>query len=224
MYHELAKLGAPAVGRKQPWPYDPNGPEELLALAGEMLRYDPRLLSILLEWVLLRWTSLNPLELRRQMHAMGQPQALLVVFEFARQATDQQELRRLVDYVGAGYRPISPAQQFFLDAALPGSRTRQRRGSRSLTAYSKWGFIGTERPSTSATRKERIGRYDAATRRRIRQDLADRRRAFTMREYLAALDHGISRQRAYQDLHGDPEFDLVGHGAGARWQRRELPK
>jgi hypothetical protein len=220
MYHELAAKGAPAVGRKRPWPYDARGLEQLLVLAGEMLRHDARLLSILLELVLARWQSLDPQELRRQMTAMTSPQALLVVFEFARQASSEPELRYLVDYVAAGYRPVVPAQAFFLDAAVPGTRTHERRRGRSLTAYSKWGFLGTERPSTSATGKTRVGRYDAPTRRRIRHEIAAKRGAFTMRQYLAALDHGITRQRAYQDLHGDPDFELAGHGAGARWRLR----
>lgn len=220
VYHELAAVGAPAVGRESPWPYAPDSIEALVVIAGEMLRYDARLLSILLEWLLGHWQSLNPLQLRQQMRAMSHPQALLVVFEFGRAARSEEELRYFVDYVSAGYRAVSPAQQFFLDAALPGSRTAERRRERSLTAYSKWGFIGTERPSTSATRKARVGRYDARTRARIRRDLAARRGSFTMKEYLVALDHGITRQRAYQDLIADPDFELDGHGAGALWRLR----
>ena len=46
LYRELAELGAPSVGRATDWSYAPGSREELLGLAGEMLRYDPRLLSI----------------------------------------------------------------------------------------------------------------------------------------------------------------------------------
>jgi len=49
LYHELSLLGASCIGRKSAWPYRPANPEELLAIAGEMLRYDARLLSILLQ-------------------------------------------------------------------------------------------------------------------------------------------------------------------------------
>ena len=59
LYHELARLGAPSVGERQPWRYRPKGREGLLALAGEMLRYDPRLLSILLQLLLEHWAALE---------------------------------------------------------------------------------------------------------------------------------------------------------------------
>lgn len=220
MYHELARLGAPAVGREAGWPYRPDGPEALIALAGEMLRYDARLLSILLELILARWRDLNPLALRRAMDPMAWPQALLVVFEFTREADDDKELRYFADYVSAGWQRVSPPQRFFLDAERPGSRVDRRKAGRSLTAYSRWGFIATERPSISVTRKTRVGRYDAQTRRRIRHRLVERRGSFRMSDYLTALDDAITRQQAYDDLRSDPEFEVVGHGRGARWRRR----
>jgi hypothetical protein len=223
LYHELAQLGAPAIGRDVPWPYDAKSPEALLALAGDMLRYDARLLSILLELVCKRWRSFNPLALREAMEGMAWPQALLVVFEFAREAAPDPELRYFVEYLAAGRPRVSPAERFFLDSDRPGSRVDRRRAARNLTAYARWGFIATERPTTSATRKTRVGRYDAATRRRIRQALADRRGAFAMGDYLTAVDHAVTRQQAYQDLSRDPDFERVGHGRGARWQRTDAP-
>ncbi len=218
LYHELAALGAPAVGRPRAWPYAPDSPEELVALAAEMLRYDPRLLSILLELVLERWADLNPVRLREQMKRMRWPQALLVVFEFARDATSDPELRHHADYLAAGFQRLSPPQRFFFDLERPGSRMARRRDGRNLAPYARWGFIGVERPTTSVVTKERVGRYDAETRRRIRRELADSRGQFSMSEYLEALDHAVSRQQAYADLSGDPAFEVVGHGRGARWK------
>lgn len=220
LYYELASMGAPSVGRHRPWPYEPESPEELVALAGEMLRYDPRLLSVLLEFVLAHWAELNPTALRRHMHRMRWPQALLVVFEFARSATSDPELRHYADYLAAGFPRVSPAQRFFFDVERPGSRMARRRADRNLAAYGRWGFIGTERPTTSVVTKERVGRYDADTRAGIRRDLASRRGSFTMCEYLDALDHAVSRQQAYADLRDDPDFEVTGHGRGARWRRK----
>jgi hypothetical protein len=223
LYHELAQLGAPSIGRDVPWPYDPKSPEALLALAGDMLRYDARLLSILLELVCKRWRSFNPLQLREAMERMAWPQALLVVFEFAREASSDPELKYFADYLAAGRPRVAPAERFFLDSDRPGSRVDRQRAARNLTAYARWGFIATERPTTSATRKTRVGRYDAATRRRIRQALADRRGTFSMGDYLAAVDHAVTRQQAYQDLSRDPDFERVGHGRGAHWHRPPPP-
>lgn len=219
LYHELVQIGARSVGRRAPWPYAPEGPEELVALAGEMLRYDPRLLSILLQLLLERWSELNPLTLRRAMRRMRWPQALLVVLEFARSATEDVELRHVTEYLRAGFARVVPAERFFLDAERPASRTARRKAGRNLKAYARWGFIGTERPTTSVGSKRLVGTYDTSSRVLVRRQLADRRGVFALREYLEALDHSISRQRAYQDLRGDPEFAVEGHGRGARWRR-----
>jgi len=220
MYFELSRMGAPSVGRECPWPYAPRGAEELVALAGEMLRHDPRLLSILLQLVLEHWEELNPLVLRRSMDGMRWPQALLVVFEFARLATDDPELKHLAAYLASGRRPVAPSERFFLDAERPGSRVATRKLGRNLAPYARWGFIASERPTTNAHTKETVGRYDAKTRRRILDDLLVSRDKLALAEYQDAIDHSVSRQQAGLDLARHPRLVRVGHGRGARWRRR----
>jgi hypothetical protein len=220
LYHELAKLGAPSAGRMRPWSYRPEGFEDLLALAGEMLRYDPRLLTVLLQLVLRRWREIDVLALRRRMGAMRWPQALLVAFEFARAASTDRELRYLVDHLAAGWARIDPAERFFVDAERPGSRMAARGLGRNLRAYARWGFVGTERPIADGTTRRTVGRYDARTRMRILDDLAARRETFTLAEYLEAIDHAVSRQQARHDLAGRATLAVSGHGRGARWRRR----
>ncbi len=217
LYHELAQQGAPAVGRADEWSYDPQTHEELLALASEMLRYDPRLLSILVEHFLTSWERIDPRALRSALKATRLPQAFLVVGEFAREAAETAELRFMIDYLGAGYRPVSPAERFFYGVEHPGSRTAIRREGRNLVAYARWGFIGGERPTIDHATKQAVGRYDAATRGRIRRTLAERRGPFQLAEYMDALGHSISRQQAYADLAGDEGFAVEGRGRGARW-------
>ncbi len=196
LYHELAREGASSVGRPSDWPYRFENREHLLALAGEMLRYDPRLLSILVEWFTNAWRSLNLTELRRRMREMRWPQALQVVFAFARQARpDDRELRYAIDYLAAGFEPVIPTERFFLGMERPGSRRAARRAGRSLGAYSSWGFLGTERPTVDAFTKRTVGRYDAPTRRRIARELAARG-PFSLRDYLDAVDGSVSRQQA----------------------------
>lgn len=224
VYWELARIGAPSVGKRRPWRYRPAGREELVALAGDMLRYDPRLLSVLLQLFLERWEKLDPVELRRQMRRMRWPQALLVVFAFARLATTDAEVRHLVDYLSAGWPRVEPAERFFLDAERPGSRTAERRLGRNLGPYARWGFIGAERPTADAAAKTVIGRYDARTRRDILRALLERRGEVTLRDYLEAVEHAVTRQQALADLHGVPGLALVGHGRAARWRRADPPK
>jgi hypothetical protein len=223
LYFELAQVGATSVGRKRPWSYRPDSFESLLALAGEMLRFDARLLSILVQLFLARWQALNPLSLRGKLLSMRWPQALLVVLEFAKEASDDAEFRYLADYLAAGFGRIEPSERFFLDMERPGSRTAERRLGRNLAAYARWGFIGSERPIVDPVTKRALGRYDARTRRAILRDLIERNGELSLAEYLDAVDHAISRQQALADLRSSPGLRLRGHGRGAKWTRQTVP-
>ncbi len=218
LYHELAKRGAPSVGRAAEWPYEASTEEDLLTLAAEMLRHDARLLSILLHWLLQRWRTMNPLRIRDRMHLMRWPQALMVVLAFARDARrEDAELRYFADYLGAGLRPVSPPERFFLDVERPGSRRAEHRRGRSLVAYTRWGFVGTERPTADVYAKPLVGRYDAATRRDIARRMAAKG-PFSIAEYLDAIDGGVGRVQAREDLIA-VGLEVDGHGRGARWSR-----
>jgi hypothetical protein len=218
LYFELSAAGARVTGSKRPWPYRPRNLEPLLALACDMLRYDARLLTVLVQLFLGRWDDTNPLSLRRRAAEMTCPQALLVVMGFARLASPDLELARYVDYISAGWPRVSPDERFFLDAARPGSRAAERALGRNLAPYSRWGFVGTERPVADMGARRALGRYDARTRRRILGELVARRAPFTLADYLDAVDHAISRQQARADLRGCPDLVLDGHGRGATWR------
>ncbi|MCC7538873.1 MAG: hypothetical protein IT379_21790 [Deltaproteobacteria bacterium] len=218
LYHELAAIGAPSVGRRAPWPYRPRSAEQLVALATDMLRYDARLLGILVQLLVERWRGLHPTRLREELARCRWPQALLVALEFVRLASDDVELRHWCDYVSAGWLRVEPAERFFLDAERPGSRTHARKLGRNLAPYARWGFIATERPSADAFRKRPLGRYDARTRRDILADLvaAPRSVGLSLAEYLDAVDGSISRQQALLDLRA-AGLRPSGTGPGARW-------
>jgi len=220
LYYELAQQGASSVGRKRPWPYRPSSFEQLVALSSEMLRYDARLLSILLQLLLARWSDLNPLALRAQLQLMRWSQALLVVLEFAKVESQAPEFRHWANYLAAGFARIEPVERFFLDAERPGSRVAQRRMGRNLAAYARWGFVGSERPIADPVTKRALGRYDARTRRDILRELIARRGELTLAEYLDAVDHAVSRQQALADLKNSPELYLQGHARGAKWRLR----
>jgi hypothetical protein len=222
LYYELARRGGTSVGRKRPWPYRPDSFEALLALAGDMMRYDARLLSILVQLLIVRWQDLNPLQLRRRIQTMRWPQALLVALEFAKTATDELEFRYLADYLAAGHRRLDPVERFFLDLERPGSRTAERRLGRNLAPYARWGFVGNERPIADPITKRALGRYDAKTRRDILRSLVERRSELTLADYLDAVDHAVSRQQALVDLRRCPELQAFGHGRGAKWRVRPV--
>ena len=220
LYHELARLGAPSVGRPSAWPYGPETREQLLALAGEMLRFDPRLLSVLLQWLLESWNELNPLALRLEMRRMRWPQALAVLADFAREASRDDEVHLLADYLSAGWSRVDPPERFFFETERPASRRSARRLGRNLRPYARWGFIGVERPVADASTKRAVGRYDRETRRRILDGLLETRDEVSLAAYLDAVDHTVSRQQALRDLGGHGGLALSGRGRGATWRRR----
>ena len=223
LYYELAQRVAPAMGRKAAWRYTPRTTEELLVLAGEMLRYDARLLSILVQYFLAHWMSLNPTHLRQSMASMRWPQALCVVLAFAKQAGSGQEFLFFADYVCRGWPRLRPAEQFFYDAPRVGTRIAQRRLGQNLRPYSDWGFVGRERPIVDPVTKRAVGQLDAATRRAIAQTLAKKPDGFTLAEYLHAIDHSVSRQQALLDLKRINAIRPEGHGRGARWITASCP-
>ncbi len=132
LYWELANIGATPVGAERPWPYEPSSREQHIALAGDMLGYDARLLSILVQWFRAHFMSLNPLKLRQALAEMRSPQALLVALEFAKSEHDDGELAWFADYVSAGVRRVEPAARFFIDAEKPGTRGAERNLGRNL--------------------------------------------------------------------------------------------
>jgi hypothetical protein len=206
LYHELAKLGATSVGEDVPWPHNPQSREQLLVLASQMMRYDPRLLSILVQWIAAYYDTLNPLQLRRELRKVRWPQSLL-------------ELDAFTKYVSAGFERLEPAERFFFETDRPGSRAATRNLGRNLSPYARWGFVGQERPTIDPVSKRSLGRYDAQTRRRILDDLTERYTDFSMADYLSAVDHSVSRQQALADLRAHNAIAPSGGGRGARWRR-----
>jgi hypothetical protein len=219
LYHELAKLGATSVGDNVPWVHAPENREQLLVLASQMMRYDPRLLSVLVQWFAAHYDMLNPLQLRRELRQVRWPQSLLVVLEFARLDASDPELEAFCKYVSIGFQRVEPAERFFLETERPGSRAATRNLGRNLAPYARWGFIGQERPTIDPVSKRSVGRYDAQTRRRILDDLIERYTDFSMADYLSAVDHSISRQQALADLRSYNVIAPSGGGRGARWRR-----
>lgn len=216
VYHELAERGASVVGRRSRWPYTPASDEELVCLAAEMARHDARLLGALVELVLARWQILSPVALRRCMRSMAAPQSVCVVVDFARAASHDRELGHWARHVTADWPRLEPARHFFVDDVRPGERTAVSRLGRSLSTYSRWGFLAVERPTFDPHGKRTVGRYDAATRRRLLLGLVAERGGVTLLEYLEAVDRSVTRQQARADLRAAglvPE----GRGPGARW-------
>lgn len=218
LYWELSQIGADSAGDKVSWRYSLKSREELILLSCEMLRYDPRLLSILIIYFLNHWKELNPILLREGLLSLKTPQVLGVLREFIFNYTHDEELKYFFDYITRGLKPVSP-QLFFIGLFSIGSKRHEFMARKSLKQYQKWGFLGMERPVVNVMTKEAIGSYDFKTRQKIILDLLRSKQNFSIGDYLEALNFSVSRQQALYDLKHFKNIILKGHGRGAMWHR-----
>lgn len=216
VYFELAKLGANCSGQKKPWPYKPHDQEGLLALAAEMSRFDPRLLSILVEFLFNHWKNISPQKLRAYFSKMETPQTMAVIAEFLKIAAEEPELRYFADYLQKGLKKV-PFQLYFRDLYVPGGELSRRAADESLSQFKKWGFFARESPSVDVFKKVTVGSMDAASRLNLLRRLFQNRKSLSLRDYLGALQHSISRQQALQDFAKVAVLRDGRQGRGARW-------
>lgn len=218
LYYELARYGAPAIGMKKSWPYKTDSLEKLLALACDMVRYDPRLLGILIVFLQNSWNKVNPLKLRNELKHCQMPQAIGVIGEFVKSETKNNEIKYFFDYLTRGLEPVT-GQLFFIGTYSPGSRHLEKIARRGLKEYRKWGFLSMERPVVDLRTKRQIGSLSKESRLAILQSIVRSGRV-TIKEYLEAVGHSISRQQALSDIKSLKMLERKGRGRNAYWRRK----
>lgn len=219
LYYELSQLGAPCVGAKKEWRFSPQTKEELLTLAFDCVRHDPRLLSVLILFLKDHYSELNPYLLRQALKKNETPQTVGVIGEFAKQLNLDKELFYLFEYLTKGFSRKNN-ELFFVGLHPIGSLKLQEVAAQSLKEYRKWGFLGIERPIIDLTTKKTIGSYGTSYRIHILKQLLKRNKKVTVSSYLEALHYTISRQQALYDLKHFFPLKLVGIGRGAFWVSR----
>ena len=218
LYFELGEIGAECVGDEKPWPYHPKSTEELLCLAADMSRHDPRLMTILVKFLNDHWSGVNPQALRNFYTEMKTPQTIAVLAEFVLcVCSDDDERRYFFEYLQRGFTPVA-TQFYFHHLYSPGGTLAKRAATKSLAEYKRWGFLATEAPVIDEAGRKSLGTLDAATRKNILYDLMKERKRITISEYLDVLDNKISRQQALLDLKGAKWARRAGRGRGAYWR------
>lgn len=218
-YHELAAIGASAIGENKPWPYQPESAEELLAICGELSRHDPRLVEILVNYIRDHWEQLNWLQLRRAILQVPSPQVWGVIGDLLHTATGNAELRNCFRFLMNGV-PTAPTQYFYHLLYTPGSPMADRAMTHRLKEFERWGFLASERPIVDQGQKLGTGRLSRAARQQLLHQLLAERGKLQIRDYLAALPHPISRQQALADLRSIHGLRHHGHGRGSTWSAR----
>ena len=204
------------MGEKKPWPYRPKNLYELVALAADMSRFDPRLLGILVEFVELKWLEINPVLLRQEIKKMDCPQTFGVILGFTDSFLKQKEFSYYKDYLLRGLRPVTP-QLYFSGLHAPASGSIQQSATESLREYVDWGFLARERPIIHKEKRVTLGHWGPQARQNIIKRLVQTKKQFTISDYLDAIDHSITRQQALTDFKNVKGLKLKGSGRGARW-------
>jgi hypothetical protein len=216
LYDELRQIGASCVGLYRNWPYGKPDKIRLLTLAAEMLRYDPRLLTILVTYFLKHFRDINPCAIRGLYTEMETPQAWAVIAEFLKAAADDDEAVYWAEYLQRGLKPV-PIQFFYHYIYMPGGELSERAVERGISEYKRWGFLACERPIIDFKSKKTVGSLDRNSRLNLLKKLLNEKKEIRLSDYISALKHSISRQQALTDIKSVPHLIRRGHGRGARW-------
>lgn len=219
LYAELERIGARVEGRRVPWRFGKPSPEELLVLAAQASRQEPRLLWALVELLARHYDRFNPLVLRRALAGARWPAALGVAFEFARLVARSAELDDVAAFVLTGVRPAR-GERFFLGTRTFAGALARRDAEESLAEYLRWGYVAREEPVAKELGSSAHGTLARPQRMNMLQRLGERSAEFTLGDYLEALRGRASRRQATRDLATAPFLVRSGATRGARYRLR----
>jgi hypothetical protein len=217
LYHELSALGARVEGRKAAWSFGRPSAEEVVVLAAQAARHEPRLLWVVVELLARHYDRLDPLRLRRAARRARWPGAVAVALEFARRAAPSEELDAYARFVTSAIAPAR-GERFFLGTRAFGGEQARRDAEESLAEYRRWGYLGREEPFAKELGVRARGTLGPAERRNLLRRIAGRRGVVTLAEYLEALGGRASRRQASRDLAAADFLVREGRTRGARWR------
>jgi len=217
LYHELAAIGGRVEGRRVPWRFGAPSREEVVVLAVQAARHDPRLLWAVVELLARRYAELDALALRRAAARARWPATLAVALDFARRAAPSQELD---DYARFVTERLPPArgERFFLGTRPFAGAAATRDAEEALTEYKRWGYLGREEPFSKELGGAPRGTMGRAERLNLLRRLASRRGIITHAEYAAALRGRVSARQASRDLQAAGFLRREGRTRGARYR------
>jgi hypothetical protein len=223
LYHELGRLGARTVAHRAEWEYGAPTAEEVVVLAAQAARYDPRLLWVLVEFLTNNFGKLDPVKLRAALRASAWPGALGVAFEFARRASRSPELEDLHHFTMRGI-PRASGEQFFLSTHAFGGELSRREAEESLAEYKRWGFVSREEPLPKELGPVSRGTLGRPERLNLLLRLVRRLGSISLSDYLEALGHRASARQASRDLSTAPFLVRRGTTRGARYVLKETAR
>lgn len=217
VYFELAMIGAESAGADKAWPYKTGTKEELVCLASEMSRFDPRLFEILVKFFIKNWRDLDPLHVRMLYKQMECPQTVAVICEFAKLAMLGKEAELFFEYLMAGILPVS-FQFYFHNLYKPGGDMARRAVEEGVYEFKKWGFFANKLPIADSLERRTVGSLDVVSRRNVLARIVKDKKEISLGDYLKEIRNGISRQQALADIKSSGFLKRIGKGRGAKWK------
>jgi len=217
LYHELAAIGGRVEGRRLPWRFGTPGREEVVVLAAQAARYDPRLLWAVVEHLARHYAELDALALRRAAARARWPATVAVALDFARRAAPSRELDDYARFVTQRL-PAARGERFFLGTRPFAGAAAGRDAEEALTEYKRWGYLGREEPFSKELGGSARGTMGRAERLNLLRRLASRRGTITHAEYAAALRGRVSARQASRDLQAARFLRKEGRTRAARYR------
>jgi hypothetical protein len=200
--------------------------EELLAVATENARWDIRLLYVMVEVIAKHFTQIRPFLLRDRLLQNSSPQVWGVIKEFVgvlRHSPERAEqLKEFFAITLRGIKPLAQPRLFFLSSGLDMDEIHTV-ARNSLLHFRRWGYLSTEIPILKHLEVEpnRAHRYGKVERLHILQQLFIRKNPISLGDYLAALDHSVTRQHARLDILSCPKIEISGTTRNAQYLLRK---
>jgi len=223
LYYELGQRGARTLGHKADWEYGNPSVEDLVTLASQASRYDPRLLWVLVEFLAHNYGALNPVRLRSAARESRWPAALGVAFEFSRQVSHNSELEELYKFTMRGI-PRANGEQFFVSTHAFAGNLARREAEESLSEYKRWGYLSREEPFAKELGFTAHGTLARTERLNLLRRLVERLGSIALSDYIEALGQKASPRQASRDLATAPFLARHGKTRGARYLLRDTRK
>ena len=224
LYYELGKLGAFCGGEPLVRHFENLTANQLLSIACEESRFDPRLLGILIDYFSKHYRQINPFGLAKAIQKIATPQTLGVISEFAKKTHSSSDLKAFFDIVLRDIHP-SPIQIYFNTQVRPRVKIITKKILYTPNEFRKWGFFSDIDPYLKEFRpKKAYWTFTSKDRQKILDDLMAQGEKFRMKDYLRALGGSITRQQAFIDLKNRKDLKKIGKNRGRVYQRKRFEK
>jgi hypothetical protein len=165
----------------------------------------------------LQWKKISPVEWNEKILKQPWPAAMGVLLNHLEQQLlkDKREHQLFRSWSKTVMTGISKAdgEQFFIGTAIIGSHRMKKDSLSPTKLYLDWGYLGSDylwnksKPARTISKK--------SSRKNVLDELIQRKRKFTVKQYIAELNGFVTVRQAQRDLMNHPKLKKTGNTRGA---------